>query len=135
VEKPRNIGELAKAAAVATSTVRYYERTGLLRPSGRTPSNYRLYTQEDVHRLRFIRAARSTGFTLDDVAELLRPAPCQRVQELIERRLDGVAARMRDLKHVQKVLKASLELCREHEKSGRCKVLETLSAAARVTRS
>jgi DNA-binding transcriptional MerR regulator len=135
VEKPRNIGELAKAAAVATSTVRYYERTGLLRPSGRTPSNYRLYTQEDVHRLRFIRAARATGFTLDDVAELLRPAPCQRVQELIERRLDGVAARMRDLKHVQKVLKGSLELCREHEKSGRCKVLETLSAAARVTRS
>lgn len=134
MEKPLNIGELAKAASVATSTVRYYERTGLLRPSGRTPSNYRLYTRQDVRRLRFIRAARATGFTLDDVAKLLRPAPCQRVQELIERRLDELAVRMRDLQQVQKVLKGSLELCREHEKTGRCRVIETLSAAARGAR-
>jgi MerR family mercuric resistance operon transcriptional regulator len=135
MEKPLNIGELAKAASVATSTVRYYERTGLLRPSGRTPSNYRLYTRDDVHRLRFIKAAQATGFTLDDVAKLLRPAPCQRVQELIERRLDELAVRMRDLQHVQKVLRGSLKLCREHEKTGRCRVIETLSASARGTRS
>ena len=68
------IGELAKAAGVPTSTVRYYEREGILRPAGRNGSNYRLYSREDVERLCFIRAAQGTGFTLRDVTELLRPA-------------------------------------------------------------
>ena len=61
------IGELAKAARVPTSTVRYYEREGILRPAGRSSSNYRLYAKEDIERLRFIRGAQATGFTLRDV--------------------------------------------------------------------
>ena len=52
------IGELAKAADVPASTVRYYERTGLLRRPPRSASNYRLYGEEDVYRVRFVRAAR-----------------------------------------------------------------------------
>ena len=55
------IGELAKAADVPASTVRYYERTGLLRRPPRSASNYRLYGEEDVYRVRFIRAARPRG--------------------------------------------------------------------------
>ena len=55
------IGELAKAAEVPSSTVRYYERARLLEPQGRTGGNYRYYTQESVHRLRFIRAAQAGG--------------------------------------------------------------------------
>ncbi len=102
------IGELAEAADVPTSTVRYYEREGILKPKGRSPSNYRLYAQEDVHRLRFIRAAQATGFSLRDVTELLRPARCGRVQELIEKRLETVAARMKEIRHVQRVLRTSL---------------------------
>ena len=134
--EPRlTIGELAKAAAVPTSTVRYYERAGLLRTSRRTASNYRLYSEEDVHRLRFIRGAQATGFTLEDNTKLLRPAPCQRVQGLIEERLEQVAARMKELRHVRKVLKGALELCLSHEESGRCEVIDTLSAAARSKRS
>ncbi len=128
------IGALAGAAGVPTSTVRYYERAGLLKPSGRSASNYRLYSADDVHRLRFIRAAQATGFALDDVIELLRPAPCGRVQQLIEERLGRVAARMKDLRHVQKVLAASLELCRSHERSGRCEVIDSLSVRARTRR-
>jgi DNA-binding transcriptional MerR regulator len=80
------IGELAKAAGVPTSTIRYYERANLLRPSGRTASNYRLYSAEDLERLCFIRAAQSTGFTLEHVVKLLRPAPCGKVQGLRGRR-------------------------------------------------
>lgn len=125
------IGALARAAEVPTSTVRYYERTGLLRPSARSAGNYRLYSQEDLHRLRFIRAAQATGFTLEDVTELLQPAPCGKVQELIEDRLERVSARMKELRHVQKVLHASLQACREHQASGRCEVIETLSATAK----
>lgn len=125
------IGELAKAAGVPVSTVRYYEREGILRPAGRSVSNYRLYSQEAVERLRFIRAAQATGFALDDVRELLRPAPCRKVQELIDHRLEVVETRMRELRHVRRVLRRSLDECREHELSGRCRVVEDLSARAK----
>ena len=126
------IGELARVAGVPTSTVRYYEREGILKPRRRSYSNYRLYSQEDVHRLRFIRAAQATGFTLQDVTELLRPAHCHRVQDLIEERLQTVSARLKELRHVQRVLQASLRECREHERTGRCRVIDSLSASSRA---
>lgn len=126
------IGELAKAVDVPTSTVRFYEREGLLSPSARSASNYRLYTEADLERLRFIRAAQATGFTLRDVKALLRPAACGRVQSLIEHRLDEVARRMAELRHVKRVLERSLRTCQEHAPSGRCKVVEDLSSAARA---
>ncbi|MFQ5699374.1 MAG: heavy metal-responsive transcriptional regulator [Myxococcota bacterium] len=126
------IGELAAAAEVPTSTVRFYEREGLLRPSGRSASNYRLYSQDDLERLRFIRAAQATGFTLSDVRALLRPAPCGKVQALIEHRLDEVSERMAELRHLKRVLERALRTCREHAPSGRCKVVEDLSSSART---
>ena len=128
------IGELAKAGNVAVSTIRYYERQGLLKPNRRSASNYRLYSGEDAQRLRFIRAAQATGFALDDVKELLRPAPCRRVQELIDHRLEVVEARMLELRHVRGVLRRSLDECREHEPAGRCRVVDDLSAKARRSR-
>lgn len=125
------IGELARACDVPVSTIRYYERQGMLKPTRRSASNYRLYSDEDVHRLRFIRAAQVTGFALDDIRQLLRPAPCGRVQELIEHRLNVVEARMRELRHVRRVLRRSLDECREHERTGRCRVVDDLSARAK----
>jgi MerR family mercuric resistance operon transcriptional regulator len=128
------IGELAEAAEVPISTIRYYERARLLEPSARSPSNYRLYSADDLDRLRFIRASQATGFTLGDVTKLLRPAPCGSVQRLIEERLDQVADRMKELRHVQKVLRAALAECQSHAKSGRCKVVDDLSARSRRPR-
>jgi MerR family mercuric resistance operon transcriptional regulator len=132
--KQWTIGRLARAGGVPVSTVRYYERAGLLHPHRRSASNYRLYSDEDLHRLRFIRAAQASGFTLDDVRELLRPAPCRDVQRRIERRLAEVATRARELRHLERVLRASLDLCRAHEATGRCEVVRSLSAAARAGR-
>ena len=128
------IGELAKAAGVPRSTVRYYERQGLLRPCSRSSSNYRLYSESELERLRFIRAAQATGFTLEDVTQLLRPAACGKVQTLIEDRLARAEERMKELRHVQKVLRASLAECREHQASGRCKVVDELTARAKTPR-
>ena len=64
------IGQLAKEANVPTSTVRYYERVGHLQPDGRSSGNYRVYSPAALKRLRFIRAAQATGFTLDDITTL-----------------------------------------------------------------
>src|ERR1700741_1475791 len=110
------IGELARATGVPTSTVRYYERIGLLYPEGRSGGNYRLFGEEAVERLRFIRSAQATGFTLEDVTALLNlrdgaPMCCKEVQLVIEQRLAEVKRRMEDLRQVQSVLMSSLEKC------------------------
>ena len=133
--KSYTIGELARRAEVPTSTVRYYERAGLLRPAGRTASNYRFYGEDAFERLRFIRAAQATGFTLHDITSLLElrdgtAVPCREVQVLIEARLGDVAKHLEGLQHVQKVLHASLDICRQAEAKGRCDVIENLKVAA-----
>lgn len=126
------IGNLAKAADVPVSTLRYYERAGLLVPGHRSAGNYRLYDAADLERLRFIKAAQATGLTLDDVRVLMglendTPQACDEVQELIGRRLADVAKRLKDLKHVQKVLRASLERCRSGSHDDHCQVIEHLT--------
>lgn len=126
------IGKLAKAADVPASTIRYYERRGLLQPHDRSGGNYRLYGDAALERLRFIRAAQATGFTLDDVVTLfaLRVAPktrCEDVQMLMEQRLDDVKQRMAEMRRVERVLKSFLKKCRQTSRARYCQVIEDLS--------
>jgi len=131
------IGQLADAGGVPATTVRYYERRRLLGPAARTGAgNYRSYDEKDLERLRFIRAAQATGFALEHIATLLalrngETAPCREVQTLIEDRLEDVGRRAKGLRRVERVLKASLGMCRQHAREGRCEVIETLSEASR----
>jgi DNA-binding transcriptional MerR regulator len=125
------ISQLAHAAEVPTTTVRYYERIGLMQPEDRSEGNYRLYSDESLRKLKFIRTAQAIGFTLDDVKALLSTpdssaASCRQVQALIEARLAEVAQRLKDLRHVQQVLKSALAKCRQTERVNCCHVIETL---------
>ncbi|MBI1900267.1 MAG: MerR family transcriptional regulator [Planctomycetia bacterium] len=125
------IGRLAKAAGVRTTTLRYYERTGLLEPEYRGGGNYRLYTEESLRRLKFIRAAQSIGFSLEHVRTLLgtqtgQTPSCFDVQSLIRERLTEIDQRLKDLLHVQRVLKSALQKCIKTQRSGCCHVIETL---------
>jgi DNA-binding transcriptional MerR regulator len=110
------IGALARAAGVPTSTVRYYERAKLLRPDARTDGNYRSYSQQSLDRLKFIRAAQATGFSLHDIREFLSlthsdDPPCEEVLTLTSKRLGEVRERIKELRHVEKVLGRSLDEC------------------------
>jgi DNA-binding transcriptional MerR regulator len=110
------IGQLARAANVPTSTVRFYERRKLLKPDSRTLSNYRTYSQQSLERLKFIRAAQATGFSLKDIREMLsltysEGLPCQEVGALIKRRLQDVKERLRELKRVDRTLSIALKSC------------------------
>ncbi len=67
-----NIGEAAAATGVSAKMIRHYESIGLIRPALRTDSGYRVYTDTDIHSLRFVRHARDLGFALEDIAALLR---------------------------------------------------------------
>lgn len=134
------IGSLARAAEVPISTIRYYERAGLLRPEGRSGSNYRSYSDRSLERLVFIRAAQANGFTLKDVKGLLQLqdgalAPCSEVQSLVEARLRELEERMREMRAVRAMLRAALERCHRGEPSGRCEVLDGLSSGRSAPRT
>ena len=125
------IGELAEAAGVPTSTVRFYERRGLITPAGRSDSNYRLYGTASLERLRFIVAAKDAGFALADVRALLDfsdgvTAPCREVQTLIEDRLRKTRAQRERLEEVDRRLSSWLRSCRRAENAGRCDVVDRL---------
>jgi DNA-binding transcriptional MerR regulator len=129
------IGQLARTMQIAASTIRYYERIGLLLPDERSGGNYRLYTETSLRRLRFIRAAQSVGFTLDDIQTLLgaqngTEPSCREVQALIEQRLAEIETRLRELQDVRRLLRSSLRKCRANKRPQCCHAIESLKAAA-----
>lgn len=136
MENRYTIGQLASEVDVPVSTLRYYERRGLITPSTRTHSNYRLYDEASLERLEFIRSAQSAGFTLRDITTLLGlrleiRSPCGDVQNLIAARIDDVQQQRSKLEEVEVMLHEWLTRCREAQQSGQCAVLEGLRSAGK----
>lgn len=110
------IGELAKITQTQTETIRFYEREGLLSEPPRSEGNYRLYKTEHLERLAFIRHCRSLDMTLDEIRALLRfqDSPrdnCHAVNDVLDEHIKHVTRRIRELKHLQRELKALREQC------------------------
>src|SRR5437667_11678794 len=89
------IGELAKRSAVTVQTVRFYERLRLLPEPQRKDSGYRVYSESDLKRLRFVRQAKSLGFSLNEIREILRMrerghCPCGDVVSIAQRHMRTV---------------------------------------------
>lgn len=66
-----NIGQAAETSGVSAKMIRYYEEIALIRPPARSQAGYRVYGTEDVHTLRFVRRARSLGFSIEETGTLL----------------------------------------------------------------
>jgi len=109
-----NIGQAAKAAGVSAKMVRHYEGIGLLPKAGRTLSNYRVYGPNDVHVLRFIRRARTLGFSIADIRGLLglwrnKARPSASVKKIagkhageLRRRIDEMQSMVDTIEHLAK---------------------------------
>jgi len=111
---PRHtVAEAAARAGVAPHVVRYYARIGLLRP-GRNPANgYRLFSDRDVARLRFVRKAQALGFSLAEIRQILADAdkgrsPCPRVRAILGRRVDENRRRLEELQALQRRMERAL---------------------------
>lgn len=97
-----HIGDLAAQSGVSAKTIRYYESVGLLPPPARADNNYRQYHTTDVKRLRFIASARSLGFTISAIADILAAreqgiAPCDRVLGTLDTQLTTLDQYIADL--------------------------------------
>ena len=128
------IGELSRRSGCNIETIRYYERVGLLPHPPRSPSRYRLYDTDDVCRLTFVRRSRELGFSLDEVRALLALSAdrgqetCAEVRELAAHHLEGVRAKIADLRVMERVLVGAVRRCDVGEAPG-CPLIDSLSAA------
>jgi MerR family mercuric resistance operon transcriptional regulator/MerR family gold-responsive transcriptional activator of gol and ges genes len=125
------IGKLAREAGVNLQTVRYYERRKLLLPVGRKESGYRLYDEEALRRLKFIRHAKELGFTLKEVSELLdlridNISDCERAKSSAEIKLNDVEGKIESLEAVRRVLKGLIQACEKRKPTEKCPILKTI---------
>lgn len=113
---PLTIGTLSQRTGCNIETVRYYERIGLMPHPARTGGGHRLYGQDHVKRLGFIRRSRELGFTLDQVRTLLRLVDgrrytCAQVKRITVAHLDEVQRKVADLRTIERVLKDMAAQC------------------------
>lgn len=135
------IGELASAAGVTTDAVRYYERLKILPRPSRTRAGYRLYSEEDLERLRFIKQSQSLGLSLDEIKELLPGrgaglSECRRVRDLLSTKLAELDAKISDMRAFRKTLASYLEECEEAlagKREDRCPVLFRITHPVQTT--
>lgn len=128
------IGELAKRTALSIDAIRFYERRKLLPTPSRSTGHFRLYTTEDIERLRFVRRMQRLGFSLQEIKELMGVRAdgahaCSAVRRFLKTKLADVAVRIQELQRLETELKADLRKCnralkRQPGKICACPVLE-----------
>ena len=110
------IGKLAAICGVKIDTIRYYERKNILSPAGRTEAGYRLYSNESVTRLQFIRTAQTLGFTLNDISELLDfqsngESDCGDIQQKAQQKIQNIDDKINHLMSMKNALTELVDSC------------------------
>jgi DNA-binding transcriptional MerR regulator len=108
------IGEVARRSGASRKALRLYETAGILPPSRRTPSGYRLYTADSLALLSFLRQARRLGFTLGEIKRIVAirrqgRSACSHVRELVSRKVQEMDQRLKDLTEVRNSLRDLLD--------------------------
>jgi MerR family mercuric resistance operon transcriptional regulator len=125
------VGKLARSAKVGIPTLRFYERRGLLPKPRRSASNYRLYPDETVNRVRFIRRAQELGFTLAEIKALLNlrisgRISCAEVRERAEAKITDIEERILSLRRMGRALTKLASKCNPSRPEKICPILEYL---------
>lgn len=130
------IGTLAEAADVRRDTIRYYERTGLLRVPDRTAAGYRVYGERDLQRVLFIRKAQSLGFTLSEIGDLLAlqasdTARAEDVLRVTQGKIREEEARIAQLKAIKNALEDLAAQCPVDAPVSDCPILAHIANTLR----
>ncbi|GAB1234896.1 Hg(II)-responsive transcriptional regulator [Ferrigenium sp. UT5] len=123
------VGAFAKAAGVGVETIRFYQRKGLLPEPEKPLGGIRRYGSGDVSRVRFIKTAQQLGFSLDEVAELLKledGTHCREASALAKIKLAGVREKLASLRQMEKTLAQMLAACESRRGKVCCPMIESL---------
>ncbi|HWD33404.1 Cu(I)-responsive transcriptional regulator [Pseudomonas caricapapayae] len=129
-----NIGQAARRSGLSAKMIRYYESINLLKPALRSDSGYRVYQQEDLHRLAFIKRSRDLGFSLEEVARLLtlwqdRQRASADVKALASQHIDDLNRRIEELVSLRDTLSELVAHCQGDDRPD-CPILKDLAAGA-----
>nr|AAK18578.1 Tn501 repressor [Shigella flexneri 5a str. M90T] len=132
------IGVFAKAAGVNVETIRFYQRKGLLLEPDKPYGSIRRYGEADVTRVRFVKSAQRLGFSLDEIAELLRledGTHCEEASSLAEHKLKDVREKMADLARMEAVLSELVCACHARRGNVSCPLIASLQGGASLAGS
>lgn len=126
-----DIGRAAKASGVSVKMVRHYESIGLLKKVARTYANYRVYTPNDVHTLCFIKRARTLGFPVEDIRELLslwqnKSRPSASVKKIARGHMETLRRRIAELESMAGALEHLVHHCHGDHRP-ECPILEDMA--------
>ncbi len=126
-----NIGQAADASGVSAKMIRYYEKSGLIERASRTASGYRVYTQRDVHTLKFIRRARDLGFSVEQIQSLLelwrdRGRASADVKAVALEHVERLCRKVAELEAMIDTLKNLAETCSDDDRPD-CPILRDLA--------
>ena len=129
-EKYFSRGSLAKRSGVNSETIRYYEKISLMREPGRSAGGHRVYHEDDLHRLCFIRRCREMGFSLEEIRGLLslvdgEQVSCKRVKNIADTHIQNIREKIADLKKIERTLSKLSADC-SGEEVPECPIIEAL---------
>jgi len=137
-------GQLAQRAQINLETVRFYEQEGLLSPPSRTASGYRIFEESAVNRLAFVKRAKTLGFSLEEIRELLvihdeHADACVEVRDLVQNKLVIVRDKKAELEKLEAQLSSALRKCNQALKQQQskqnlkaCPVLNQMAGSKRA---
>ncbi|MEZ5614806.1 MAG: Hg(II)-responsive transcriptional regulator [Rhodocyclaceae bacterium] len=123
------ISAFARAAGVGIEAIRFYQRKGLLPEPDKPYGGIRRYGETDVGRLRFVKTAQRLGFSLDEIAELLRledGTHCAEARALAEHKLRDVREKLADLSRMETALSGLVRACRSRKANVSCPLIASL---------
>jgi MerR family copper efflux transcriptional regulator len=132
LKEKMTIGRTAKQAGVTIDAIRFYERRGLLPRPTRSANGYRIYSEQTIDRLHFVRRAKDLGFKLDEIASLLalqdEGGAKAQVKKLTTEKLAKVEQKISDLQRMRDTLRALNNQCSGSGSIRNCPIIETLTS-------
>jgi len=133
-----NIGEAAVASGVSAKMIRYYEDIGLVPKPARTESNYRVYGEDEVHILRFVRRARNLGFSIEETSTLLglwrdKSRASAEVREIAQAHIADLDKRIAELEGMRRTLQHLVHCCSGDNRPD-CPILDDLAGETETTK-
>lgn len=128
--------ELAKKCGVNIESLRYYEKRQLIDPS-RSQSGYRMYSEEDAAKIRFIKSARNLGFTLKEIGDLMKlrvdkKRSCDSVLVKARKKREEVENKIKDLRSMRKALNQLIGQCEKSLPTNDCPILSSFETGKKT---